>query len=150
MQVYIWLAILVFLLFVEGTTLNLVTIWFAGGALAAAIAALLKAETLVQLLIFIVVSLLLLVITRPFVVKFMERNRTKTNVDSLIGRSAVVTEKIDNLAQTGHVMINDIDWMARTSSDGTIIPAGAIVIIEEVKGVRLIVKATGEERKEVL
>lgn len=140
MQMIFWLIVLVFMLVTEAATINLVTIWFAGGALAAALAAYLKAGLAAQILIFLGVSFVLLVITRPFVRKFMKNNKTKTNVDSLIGKSAVVTEQIDNLSQTGKVRINDIDWLARTADDDVHIPAGAVVEIEEVRGVRLIVK----------
>ena len=140
MQMIFWLIVLVFMLVTEAATINLVTIWFAGGALAAALAAYLKAGLAAQILIFLGVSFVLLVITRPFVRKFMKNNKTKTNVDSLIGKSAVVTEQIDNLSQTGKVRINDIDWLARTADDDVHIAVGAVVEIEEVRGVRLIVK----------
>ncbi|MBQ9063865.1 MAG: NfeD family protein [Blautia sp.] len=145
MQMVIWLAVMVFLLFTEATTINLVTIWFAGGALAAAIAAYLHAGVIPQMLIFLAVSLVLLLITRPLCIKFMKKNNVKTNVDSLIGRTAVVTEDIDNLAQTGKVLINDVDWMARTTSDTVHISKGAVVKIEEVRGAHLIVKESRDQ-----
>ena len=144
MYMLVWLAILIFLLVVEACTVNLVTIWFAGGALAATIAAYLDLDLVTQLLVFILVSIILLVITRPAVLKYMEKTKTKTNIDSLIGRTAVVTEEINNLQQTGKILINDIDWMARTNSNNFCIKPGTVVRIREVKGAHLIVEETSE------
>jgi membrane protein implicated in regulation of membrane protease activity len=70
----------------------------------------------------------------------MNKDLEKTNVNSLLGKTAVVTMDIDNLAQTGQVRINDIEWMARTSDDNIRIPKQAVVEIEEVQGVKLIVR----------
>lgn len=141
----IWLGILAVFLIIEAITAGLTTIWFAGGALAAAVAALLGGNLVTQVILFLVVSLLLLVFTRPLAVKYMNRGLEKTNVNDLPGRTAVVTEKIDNLAQTGRLRINDIEWTARAEKDNVVIPAGAIVEITEVRGVKVIVK----EMKEV-
>lgn len=141
----IWLGILAVLLIIEAITAGLTTIWFAGGALAAAVAALLGGNLVTQVILFLVVSLLLLVFTRPLAVKYMNRGLEKTNVNDLPGRTAVVTEEIDNLAQTGRLRINDIEWTARAEKDNILIPAGAIVEITEVRGVKVIVK----EMKEV-
>ena len=66
-------------------------------------------------------------------------------MNSLIGKKAVVIQKIDNLSQTGQVRINDIEWMARTESDGEKIPEESVVEIEAVRGVKLIVKKCKEE-----
>ena len=74
----------------------------------------------------------------------MNKGVSKTNVNSLIGKKAVVIQPINNLAQTGQVRINDIEWMARTSSDEVTIPEQAVVTIEAVKGVKLIVKEEKE------
>ena len=70
----------------------------------------------------------------------MNKSTEKTNVEGLLGKSAVVIQQIDNLAQTGQVRINDIEWMARTSDDSVTIPVGTVVVIEAVHGVRLIVR----------
>ena len=141
----IWLGILAVCLIIEAITAGLTTIWFAGGALAAAVAALLGGNLVTQVILFLVVSLLLLVFTRPLAVKYMNRGLEKTNVNDLPGRTAVVTEEIDNLAQTGRLRINDIEWTARAEKDNVVIPSGAIVEITEVRGVKVIVK----EMKEV-
>jgi membrane protein implicated in regulation of membrane protease activity len=136
----IWLALLAVFLIVEAITAGLTTIWFAGGALVAAVAAYFGAGIVTQLMLFLVVSVVLLIFTRPLAVRYMNKDLEKTNVNSLLGKTAVVTMDIDNLAQTGQVRINDIEWMARTSDDNIRIPKQAVVEIEEVQGVKLIVR----------
>ena len=140
MEPIIWLGILSVLLVIEGLTTALTTIWFAGGALVAAIAAGVGMGIVPQLLLFFCVSLVLLLFTRPAALKLMNKGTEKTNVEGLLGKSAVVIQQIDNLAQTGQVRINDIEWMARTSEDSVTIPVGTVVVIEAVHGVRLIVR----------
>ena len=140
MEPIIWLGILAVLLVIEGLTTALTTIWFAGGALVAAIADGVGMGIVPQLLLFFCVSLVLLLFTRPAALKLMNKGTEKTNVEGLLGKSAVVIQQIDNLAQTGQVRINDIEWMARTSDDSVTIPVGTVVVIEAVHGVRLIVR----------
>ncbi len=138
-----WLVVLVLLLILEGLTAALTTIWFAGGALIAAILAIAGIGLIPQFVVFLVVSIVLLVFTRPLAKKALAVDKTNTNVDSLIGKKAVVTETIDNLAQSGKVRINDIDWTARTEDGNPPIKEGAVVTIEKVQGVKLIVKGDG-------
>ena len=140
MQAVAWLAVLVILLAVEAVTLGLTTIWFAGGALAAFILALAGGGLLMQLVCFCAVSVVLLVFTRPVAVRWLNRGRTKTNAASLIGASAVVTEPIDNIGGTGRVQVRGQEWTARSLEDGTAIPAGRRVVVQEISGVKLIVK----------
>ena len=137
--IIMWLVLLVGLLVIEGLTAQLTTVWFAVGALAAAIACWQDASLTVQLVIFIGVSVVLFIFTRPLAMKYAKKD-LETNVNSLPGRTAVVTEKIDNLAQTGKVRINDVDWLARSTGDSIIIQEGSVVEIAEVQGVKLIVK----------
>lgn len=145
MNPMIWLGLLAALLLVEAVTAGLTTIWFAGGALVAAIAAWMGAGVLVQIVLFLAVSGVLLVFTRPLAVKYLNKDKIATNANSLIGKNAVVTIDIDNLAQTGQVLINDVEWTARTSDDSQKVTKGAVVEIKEIRGVKLIV----EEKKEV-
>ncbi|MDD7220355.1 MAG: NfeD family protein [Clostridia bacterium] len=145
MQPLIWLGILAVLLLIEAITAGLTTIWFAGGALIAAVASYFGADLVVQLLLFLCVSLVLLIFTRPLALRYFNKKTTQTNVNSLIGKKAVVIQDIDNLAQTGKVQINDIEWTARSADDGKKISKDAIVLIREIHGVKLIV----EEYKEV-
>lgn len=145
MQPLIWLGILAVLLLIEAITAGLTTIWFAGGALIAAVASYFGVDLIVQLLLFLCVSLVLLIFTRPLALKYFNKKTIQTNVNSLIGKKAVVIQDIDNLAQTGKVQINDIEWTARSTDDGKKISKDAIVFIREIHGVKLIV----EENKEV-
>ena len=145
MEPIMWLILLACFLVVEAITVGLTTIWFAGGALVAAIASGLGAGILIQWVLFLIVSLALLIFTRPMAVRYMNKGVPKTNVNSLIGERAVVIQKINNLEQTGQVRINDIEWTARTADDGEEIPTGAVVEIEEIRGVKLIVKEISKE-----
>lgn len=145
MEPITWLILLAVLLIIEAITTGLTTVWFAGGALVAALASNFGAGLVVQLILFLGVSLVLLIFTRPLAVKYMSRNLEKTNVNSLVGKRAVVTQKIDNLAQSGQVKIGDIEWTARTSTEGTVIPEKTIVEIDSVTGVKLIVHEYGKE-----
>lgn len=144
MEPLIWLALLAAFLIIEAITTGLTTIWFAGGALVAVIASYLGAGLILQLLLFLVVSVVLLIFTRPLALRYMNKDLEKTNVNSLLGKTAVVTQEIDNLTQTGQVRINDIEWMARTSEDGQKIAENAVVKVVEVHGVRLIVEEIKE------
>lgn len=145
MEPITWLILLAVLLVIEAITTGLTTVWFAGGALVAAVASNFGAGLVAQLVLFLGVSLILLIFTRPLAVRYMSRGMEKTNVNSLEGKKAVVTQEINNLAQKGQVRIGDIEWKARSSEDGIIIPENAVVEIESVSGVKLIVH---EDRKE--
>lgn len=140
MEAICWLAIVIVLLVIEIATLGLTTIWFAGGALVACIAALLHANIWVQIVLFLVISVLLLFFTRPLAVRYMNKDRTKTNVDSMVGKEAVVTEAIDNLKAQGVVQVNGLEWTARSEESQEVIPKGAIVEVGRVDGVKLIVR----------
>lgn len=141
---FMWLGLVAVLLVIEAVTVGLTTIWFAGGALVAAIASWAGAGQPVQWILFLAVSLVLLIFTRPLAVRYMNRDVEQTNVGRLIGEKAVVIQKIDNLAQTGQIRINDVEWMARTESDKIRIPENAVVVIREVQGVKLIVEEIKE------
>ncbi len=135
----LWLAALIVLLIVELLTMGLTTIWFAGGALIALIAALCGAPLWLQIVLFIVVSIVLLLVTRPIAMKYWNKDRIKTNAESLIGQTALVTEEIDNLKAKGVVTVNGNEWTAR-SADNRLIPKDAVVIIKEIQGVKLLVE----------
>lgn len=139
-----WLVALVVLIVIEIATMGLTTIWFAGGALIAAIAAGLNAPLVVQFVLFLVVSFLLLYFTRPVAVKYFNKDRVKTNAESLVGKQAIVISEIDNLQGIGQVTIGGMEWMARTTEEGVHLPVGCVVTIVAINGVKLIV----EERKE--
>ena len=144
MEPIVWLIMIAVLLVIEAVPVGLTTIWFAGGALFAALASWLGAGLVVQLLVFLVVSVLLLIFTRPLAIKYLNKGVSNTNVNSLIGKKAVVINEINNLAQTGHVRINDVEWIARTVTDEETISEKTIVEIVDVQGVKVIVKVYKE------
>ncbi|EOT22522.1 hypothetical protein C805_03371 [Eubacterium sp. 14-2] len=139
MEGIFWLIVVVVMAVIEIITLGLTTIWFAGGALVAFLASLLGAGLLMQTILFIVVSVILLAVTRPLAVEFFNKGRIKTNAESLIGETAVVQQEIDNLRAKGMVSINGQEWSAR-SVDNEIIPNETLVEIMEISGVKLLVR----------
>lgn len=141
-----WLIAFVVLLGIEAATMALTTIWFAGGALAAFAAALAGAAVEAQLVVFVVVSFILLLFTRPLAARLLRGgDKTKTNVDSLIGRSAKVTEAIDNELGTGAAVVGGQEWTARSFDGESRFPTGETVVIRAVEGVKLMVSETRKE-----
>lgn len=134
-----WLVAFVILVGIEAGTMALTTIWFAGGALAAFLAAVLGFSVNVQLVIFLVISFVLLFFTRPFAAKFINKGTIKTNADSLVGRKARVMSEINNNLASGTAVINGQEWTARAVRDDLVIPAGETVVVKEIRGVKLIV-----------
>lgn len=141
-----WMVLLILCIGIEVLTLGLTTIWFAAGALVAIFAALLQAPIFIQVILFLVVSLLSLFFTRPIAVKYFNRDRVKTNVESMVGRQAIVTGEIDNVQATGQVTVSGQEWSARSWDDKVRIPAGAVVVVVAISGVKLIVRT--EQRME--
>lgn len=139
MEMIFWLIVFVILLVVEIATMALTTVWFAGGALAAFLAAYIGFGVVVQVLVFLIVSILLLVLTRPLAVKFFNQERQKTNAESLIGQKAVVKEEVNTLQATGRVEVNGMEWSAKTD-ESEVIEADTIVVIRGIQGVKLIVE----------
>ena len=120
-------------------TVGLVSVWFAGGALAAMLVASLSANLWIQIGVFIITSALLLYFTRPIVKKLLSGKNKETNLDRIIGKTVIVSEKVDNDAETGKCMIAGVSWSLR-SDDGSVIEAGEKVTVDRVEGVKLIVK----------
>ena len=139
-EVTIWLAVLVVCVGIEIATMGLTTIWVAGGALVSAILAALNAPLWLQIVAFFVVSLILLYLTRPVAVKYFNKDRVKTNVESLIGRQAIVISEIDNLQGIGQVTVGGQEWSARSVKDDVQLPVGSVVVVRSVSGVKLIVE----------
>lgn len=144
MESFYWLLLFVILIAIEIGTLGLATIWFAGGALIAFLAALLGANIVVQIVMFFLVSIVLLVSTRPIAVKYFNKNKIKTNADRHIGETAIVTVAIDNLQGKGEAIVSGQEWMARAESDDILIEKGKLVEILDIRGVKLIVKEKEE------
>lgn len=142
--ILIWLVLLVLFIVIEIATLGLTTIWFAGGALIAALASMLGLPVYIQIALFVIVSCVMLIFTRPIAVKYFNKDRIKTNAESLVGMQAIVVSEVDNLQGIGRVTVNGIEWMGRSADQAKIIPVGAVVIIRAIDGAKLIV----EERRE--
>jgi membrane protein implicated in regulation of membrane protease activity len=133
-----WLIAIIIFALAEAATASLVSIWFIGGAFVSLILSLFNVNYVIQITAFVVVSLLLLIITRPLAKKYLNNKIIKTNSEALIGKQAIVTDTIDNLLGTGRVKVEGKDWSAR-ATDGELIKAGETVIIQEINGVKLIV-----------
>ncbi len=135
----IWLALMVIFIIVEAVcALHLVSIWFAAGALVAAVAALLNASVWLQVLLFLAVSCVILALMWPFVQKFLHPGQQKTNLDSIIGSEGLVTGDIDNLSARGQVKLNGMGWTARSTSEEPI-PAGTRIRVDRIEGVKVFV-----------
>lgn len=139
-----WLILLVIFIIFELMTLGLTTIWFAGGAIVAYVLSVAGMNEVVQIVMFFVVSFALLVFTRPLAQKYINRNTSKTNVEAAVGKTARVTEKIDNINGSGKAVMDGEDWMAR-SYDDEVIEAGELVTVVEVKGVKIMVRKKEKE-----
>ncbi len=135
-----WIAMLVILIIVEAVTAQMVTIWFAVGAAAAIVAELLGAQVWLQWIVFVAVSAITLVATRPLVRKLTQTKVQPTNADRCIGQTAIVVEDINNVEGKGQVHVNGVIWTAR-SSDGSVFKKDERVTVEKIDGVKLIVKA---------
>lgn len=139
-EVAFWLIVLIICIGIEIPTMGLTTIWFAGGALVAIFAAIVGAPIWLQAVIFIVVSLLLLFFTRPIAVKYFNKDRVKTNVESMVGRQAIVISEINNLQGIGQVTVSGQEWSARSADERVNIAVGAVVTVVAINGVKLIVR----------
>ncbi|MCR5484965.1 MAG: NfeD family protein [Clostridiales bacterium] len=137
-MLYVWIVLLVVLIIVEAATAQMVTIWFAVGALAALLANIFGAELWLQFALFAVVSAISLALTRPIVKKMTKRSVKPTNADRAIGQDAVVLETINNLESTGQASVNGAVWTAR-SSDNSVIEKGETVTVDRIEGVKIIV-----------
>lgn len=140
-----WLIILAVLLLIEIATLGLTTIWFAGGALVAFIVSLFCDNTVLEVILFLTISLILLFFTRPIVLRYFNPARVKTNYEVVIGKVAIVTSRIDNANATGQATVAGQEWTAR-SVTGEILEEGTNVIVKEVSGVKLMVERVKEEQ----
>lgn len=135
----IWAVAIIVFGIAEAATAQLVSIWFVIGAVAGLISAFCGANFYVQLIVFIAVSVLALVITRPLVKKYIKPKKEHTNADRVLTQDGIVVEEINNTLGKGQVKVDGKLWTAR-SENGDIIPEGSIVKTEKISGVKLIVK----------
>ena len=143
----IWTALLVLFTLGEAVSVGLTSIWFAAGSLAGLICALLEGPWPLQIALFIAVSTLTLLAFRPLAKKYLNSKVEPTNADRVVGSTATVTEEIDNLQRTGRVQVGSMPWAAR-SENGSIIPAGALVRVLRIEGVKVYVESISEHEKE--
>ena len=127
--ILVWVILLVLFVVIEVLTMGLTTIWFAGGALVAAITAALRLPSYIQIATFIVVSFVLIIFTRPIAVRYFNKDRVKTNAESIVGKKAIVTGAIDNIKASGQVTVAGMEWSARSISDDITIEEGKVVTV---------------------
>ncbi len=145
MYAIFWLGAFGVLLLIEILTLGLTTIWFAVGALAAFLLTLVNAPLVIQIVVFIIVSMVMLIFTRPIMTKYLNKKTTKTNAESLVGRRARVLIPINNLKSEGQVMVNGMEWTARSTKDEVTFQKDEMVHIVGISGVKLIVEKENKE-----
>ncbi len=145
---WVWLAVIAISLVIEIITLDLVSVWFACGAVIPFILSAIGGIGVEwQILVFVIVTALLIIFIRKYAQKLLLKNmNTKTNVDSLIGKRYRLLEDTD-FEHIGSVKVNDVVWTA-VSSDGSLINAGQLVEVEKIDGNKLIVKAVEEKKVE--
>ena len=138
MAAIVWLVLMVVFLAAEASTVSMVSLWFAAGALIALLTALAGGPAWLQTLLFLVVSAGLLLALRPLVKKYLSPKLTATNVDSVVGSTGLVTAAIDNVSAVGQVKLGAMEWTARSTS-GQPIPAGTLVKVDRIEGVKAFV-----------
>ena len=143
-MVILWLIVLILAIVIEVITLGLTSIWFAGGAILAIIAALLHANIGIQIALFVLSTILLLYFTRPIAVKYFNKDRVRTNAESIVGKQGIVLAEVDNLKGVGQVSVGGQEWSARSANDDQILEEGSVVEIVAISGVKLICKATAK------
>ena len=138
MAAIVWLGLMVVFLAAEASTVSMVSLWFAAGALIALLTALAGGPAWLQTLLFLAVSAGLLLALRPLAKKYLSPKLTATNVDSVVGTTGLVTAAIDNVSAVGQVKLGAMEWTARSTS-GQPIPAGTLVKVDRIEGVKAFV-----------
>lgn len=145
LAIVFWLVLLVAFLIVEFVTVGLTSIWFAAGSLVSLILAICQMNFGFQAVAFFVVSIGLLVATKPFVDKYINSRIKKTNVDEMLGVVVRIVERVSNMDQTGKAVVRDIEWTVRTEDDKEILEVGEKAYVTAISGVKLIVKRYEED-----
>ena len=140
-MMYVWVGLVIVFVLLEALSAQLTSVWFALGAAAALIVAGCGVQSvLIQSAVFVFVSLLALVLTRPLVRRMLKKKVQPTNADRCIGKTAIVTEAIDNLMGKGAAKVGGVEWTARTDAPQETIPEGQTVRVIRIDGVKLIVE----------
>lgn len=147
--ILLWSVLMLVFLIAEALSVALISVWFAVGAVLAIVSAIFGAPFWLQLLIFVAVSGILVLAAKPLSEKMINRRAVQTNADRVLGRTAVVTQTVDNLLSTGQVRVLEQLWTAR-SADGKPIAVGTTVRVKEIQGVKVIVEATETEKEDAL
>ncbi|MBQ7337239.1 MAG: NfeD family protein [Clostridia bacterium] len=136
---YIWAAVLVIAIIVESQTMDMICIWFMPSALISMILGMLNVRVWVQCLVFVVLTVVMLILCKTVFKSFFKRkNAEPTNADALIGKEAIITEDVDNIHGIGSAKINGLVWTARAEDVNEKLSVGDIVIVKEIRGVKLI------------
>lgn len=141
----IWIGLFIILIIIEIFTVGLTTIWFAIGALAAAGVNTLGANLIIQIIVFFAVSIVLMIFTRPWAAKHLNQKRLKTNYESKIGEVIKITERVDNLRQTGKSIVDGQEWTVRSQDNDVTLEKDELAKVIAVSGVKLIVEKYEEE-----
>lgn len=139
----IWLIIAAVCGIIEALTMGLTTIWFTGGAVIASVTAMAGFSVVVQVIVFLVVSVLLIYFTRPLAQKKLKVGKEKTNVDALVGKEALVTKTIEPF-NAGRAKVDGLEWSAIATEGHSTIQSGTTVTINSVEGVKLVVSPSKE------
>ena len=137
--IILWVVLVIICILVELATVGLTAIWFAAGALVSLAAAALGANPIVQIILFLAVSIVLLAATRPWAKKYINSRTQSTNADSLIGQTIQIKERVSNMDQTGMAVVHGQEWTVRTRNDNEIIEPGEKAKILALSGVARIV-----------
>lgn len=141
---WVWLGLIVVFVILEAVTAELVSIWFVAGAVVAFVMSIFEIKTWIQLTAFVAVSVLVLVLVRPLLLKQARAKIVPTNADMLIGKTGIVINEIDNDLGVGRVEISGLDWAA-VSRDGSNIKKSTKVTVKKIEGVKLIVVPAEKE-----
>ena len=135
-----WLILMVICIVFEIATVGLVSIWFAGGSLIACFLAMANIHVVIQVVVFLIISLLLLIVTKPLAKEWINKDRVRTNYEGIVGKVVRVTERVDNINETGTALINGQEWTARAIDDNIILEQGEVAQVVNISGVKLILK----------
>ena len=141
---WMWLGIFIVLLIFELATTGLTTIWFAAGALVSFIVAVCNGPLWLEIVLFFVISIAMLLLTRPIIKKLLKTGETRTNVESIVGEQVRIIEEVNNFNSTGVALVGAQEWTARAEADTDIIPIDSMAEVVGIKGVKLIVKKIEE------
>lgn len=142
--IIMWLVLVIVFIIYELITVGLTSIWFAAGSFAAMLVAAFDGGLLLQIIVFVVVSVVLLVVTRPFAGKFINSHTQRTNADQLVGQEIRISERVSNIDQTGMAVVHGQEWMVRAEDDLETIEKGQAARVLRISGVKLIVRRSAD------